>query len=192
MRCCTSSLLLFQSLSLLAATGLGSPPKGSASLSVNVPATAYDADSSVSPGFVGLSVELYDAQTMLSAPGLPRCLKNMNEFTLPQQSTDGPTIRVGGDSSDTSCWKGASSPGCACSYNITEADLQGERALHASPHVKFWIYMCRVEQQLTSQYCRITTSPRASLRCIRAALSPDERHFCPRHQLCVRCRADRC
>ena len=166
MRCNTSSLLLFQSLSLLAATGLGSSSKSSASLSVNVPATAYDEDSSVSPGFVGLSVELYDAQTMLSAPGLPRCLKNMNEFTLPQQSTDGPTIRVGGDSSDTSCWKGASSPGCACSYNITEVDLQGERAVH----VTYWIYMCGVEQQLISQYCRITM--RQLTLHSRSALSP--------------------
>ena len=107
----------------------------------------------VSPAFVGLSIELYNALPMLGAAAAPRramaqALLNFADMTPGPH--EGPVLRLGGNSADSACWHAAAGlpappppqgdhPGyrggggdlCACGYNVTGADLAAYRAFAA-------------------------------------------------------------
>ena len=106
-------------------------------VNISVHNRPWDAKNSVSPGFVGLSIEFYNARSMLEAPGMPQCL--MNFYNLTRGHHEGPNLRIGGDSSDSSCWIDASSTGkCDCSYNISGDDIDLYQSFHAkAPNVTF-------------------------------------------------------
>lgn len=87
----------------------------------------------VSPAFVGLSFETYDARKLLQdASGGPRlafaqALRNLH--ALSPGPHEGAVLRIGGDSSDQTCWEGAAvPPGCDCGYNLTSQDLDAYNA----------------------------------------------------------------
>ena len=99
----------------------------------------------VSPGFIGLSIETYSALAMLGPAAEPRvamaqALRNIYDLTPGPH--EGAVLRIGGDSSDSSCWAGAEPgvvpAGCQCSYNLSSADLEAYRAFAAAaPNVSF-------------------------------------------------------
>jgi alpha-N-acetylglucosaminidase len=107
----------------------------------------------VSPVFVGLSTETYDAVKMYgsaanSRQSVAQALLNFKDLTPGVH--EGPVIRVGGDSADSSCWKTVSDNNCSCkhcpgqkdcinvrccSYNITITDLDAYAAFAGVPEI---------------------------------------------------------
>ena len=141
---CTTSLLLNAMASLMhaflvliCANGAGGEPN----VNVIVHSHPWKTENSVSPGFVGLSIEFYNAHSMLKAPGMPQCLRNFYDLTSGDH--EGPNLRIGGDSSDSSCWASETSlpqsnGRCDCSYNISSGDIDLYQSFHAkSPNVTF-------------------------------------------------------
>ena len=123
-------------LILICANGAG----GERNAHVIVHDQPWKPESSISPGFVGLSIEFYNARSMLEAPGMPQCLRNF--YNLTSGAHEGPNIRIGGDSSDSSCWRSESflpkSRQCDCSYNISQDDIHLYQSFHAqAPNVTF-------------------------------------------------------
>ena len=114
---------------------------------INMRVGTQPTPSAVSPGFVGLSIETYHVVGMLAGQRgvqLRNALANMYDLT--PRNNPGPVIRVGGDSSDTSCFIGSDGnmpvQGCTCDYNITISDLQLYRNFSTkfsaqNGHVKF-------------------------------------------------------
>ena len=130
------SLSIHVFLILICANGAG----GERNATVVVHKHRWKPESSISPGFVGLSIEFYNAHSMLEAPGMPQCLRNFYDLTSGVH--EGPNIRIGGDSSDSSCWKSESSlpksGQCDCSYYISQDDIHLYQSFHAkSPNATF-------------------------------------------------------
>ena len=82
----------------------------------------------VAPNFIGLSIEVGGALEMIGSRGnssaLAAVLHHLYSATAPPH--EGPTLRIGGNSADNSCWHTAASghTKLQCRYVIQDADLE--------------------------------------------------------------------
>ena len=121
-----------------AAAAAVAPPATTVTYHVAVTGLPLAAARPISPGFVGLSIETYASVAMLGAAAAPRAalargLANFARMTPGPH--EGPVLRIGGNSADSSCWLPEvggppilPAAACSCGYNLTTADLDTYRA----------------------------------------------------------------
>ena len=134
-------------LALAAAAATGSPAAGpTLNVTVGAPLPGLPP---VAPNFVGFSLEIYSAAAMLGGAGgsnpprrsYAQLLRNLHDLSAGPHA--GPTLRLGGDSAEETCFvaAGAAPPNSPhCSHNVTAADLDAYRRFaEIAPNISYVI-----------------------------------------------------
>jgi hypothetical protein len=101
----------------------------------------------VAPNFVGFSLEIYNIESMIGRPGEPprqsyaQLLRNLHSLSSGPHA--GPTLRLGGDSAEETCFVAAAAAppnSTHCVQNVTAADLGAYRRFaEIAPNISYVI-----------------------------------------------------